>query len=330
MVRPLPDLDELRVLVELACTAPSVHNTQPWRWRLVDRALHLHADLSRQLMYADASRRSLILSCGAALQTLQVAAAAHGWSTTVTRSPDLANDGHLARVTFDPAPATPRQSELLEAVRNRHTDRRRVSSWPVPQGRFDHLARIAADYGVLALGDVTDEQRQAIQVALSQAAREQSLNDAYLDELLAWTQRRSADGVPPTNLPTRAESELSEEAPTRFPAGSLGRAEAPEPSDDPPPPAQWLVLATSSDDVLSWVRAGEALSAVWLHCTQEGLSVVPYSQAVEVEPVRAALQRRLLDDRACPQSVLRLGWAPVTREAPPATPRRAVDEVFEA
>lgn len=324
VARPFPETDQLRSLVELACTAPSVHNTQPWQWRVVDRGLHLHADLSRQLMFADASRRSLVLSCGAALHTLEVAAAAAGWRTTTTRAPHLEAEAHLARVTFSPGSSTAADLALAEVARARHTDRRPPSSWPVPQGRFDHLVSIAAEYGVLARGDLAEDERHILLKALGTAARHQSMNDAYLDELLAWTQRSSSDGVPPVNLPTR---DADDEAGSRFPAGELP-ARTTTSAADMPSPAQWLVLSTSSDDPLSWLRAGEALAAIWLHCAAEGLSLVPYSQPLEVESVRASLQRSLLDDRACPQAVLRIGWAPLTREAPPETPRRAVDEVL--
>jgi hypothetical protein len=76
------------------------------------------------------------------------------------------------------------------------------------------------------------------------------------------------------------------------------------------------------------VRAGEALSAVWLQATRENLSVTPLSQAVEVEETRRDLQERLLKDLAFPQMVLRLGWLPLVRDELPPTPRRALDEVI--
>ena len=38
---------ELIIAVERALRAPSVHNTQPWRWRVDDDAVQLYADWSR-------------------------------------------------------------------------------------------------------------------------------------------------------------------------------------------------------------------------------------------------------------------------------------------
>ena len=72
--------------VTLACRAPSLHNSQPWRW-IADGALHLFADRTRLVPATDSSGREMILSCGAVLDHLRVAIAAAGWDTTVDRFP---------------------------------------------------------------------------------------------------------------------------------------------------------------------------------------------------------------------------------------------------
>ena len=77
----------LRHIIALAARAPSSHNTQPWRWRETAAGLELHEDRTRRLPAADPSGRSLVISCGAALHHLQVAAGALGWETEVDRVP---------------------------------------------------------------------------------------------------------------------------------------------------------------------------------------------------------------------------------------------------
>ena len=78
---------ELSATVELACRAPSLHNSQPWRWVFENSSLHLFADHARVGRHTDATGREVILSCGAALDHLQVAAAAAGWQVTVRGIP---------------------------------------------------------------------------------------------------------------------------------------------------------------------------------------------------------------------------------------------------
>ena len=85
-------------ILTLACRAPSVHNTQPWRWRVHGDRLDLFADYRRQLVYADPARRDLLVSCGAALHHLQVVCAGLGWAARVHRLPDPSDERHVAGV----------------------------------------------------------------------------------------------------------------------------------------------------------------------------------------------------------------------------------------
>ena len=73
-----PDAGTIRTVLTLASRAPSVHNTQPWRWLVGSQSLHLYADTSRQLPNTDPDGRDLISSCGAALNHCVVALAALG------------------------------------------------------------------------------------------------------------------------------------------------------------------------------------------------------------------------------------------------------------
>ena len=112
---------QLAATVELACRAPSLHNSQPWRWIFENGTLHLFADHARVGRHTDATGREVILSCGAALDHLQVAAATAGWQVTVERYPNPHDHDHLASVVFHPgrvrgrARARVRRSDLEPA-----------------------------------------------------------------------------------------------------------------------------------------------------------------------------------------------------------------------
>jgi hypothetical protein len=68
--------------------APSIHNTQPWHWRLDGDELELSVDRRRTLEFTDPVDRLAILSCGAALHQASVSLAADGWHAAVTRLPN--------------------------------------------------------------------------------------------------------------------------------------------------------------------------------------------------------------------------------------------------
>jgi len=60
------DLETVSSALALAGRAPSVHNSQPWQWRVGDQSVHLYANPDLLLPQTDPDARDLTLSCGAA------------------------------------------------------------------------------------------------------------------------------------------------------------------------------------------------------------------------------------------------------------------------
>ena len=88
--------EQLRHVVQTAGLAPSVHNTQPWRFVERSDGLELRADASRRLAVLDADGRQLHLSCGAALLHARLAARALGLDVEVQLLPDPDDPERLA------------------------------------------------------------------------------------------------------------------------------------------------------------------------------------------------------------------------------------------
>lgn len=317
------DTTTMDAILELACRAPSVHNTQPWTWRVYDTRVDLFADYTRQLVHADPQRRDLLLSCGAALHHFETAARALGWSTRVRRIPDPGDERFIASVQLQPHPPSPDAEAMLEAIRSRRTDRRRLTSWPVPTDRLHALCMTGSQWGAQVLPVAEDAAKARLERLTRRADLLQHRDPRYVSELSAWTTYWSPQGVPVGHIPRTAEVDSSDALNRRFPHGVLE-----DPEVDAGQPADGMMLiCTSSDDAISRVRAGEALSAIWLQATRDDMSVVPLSQALEVDETRRALQREVLDDLAIAQLILRVGWLPLSRRPLPPTPRRELDDV---
>ena len=132
MTEPTPDLAVIMDAVALACRAPSLHNSQPWRWVAEGSTLRLYADLTRVMIAADPEGRQLYLSCGAALDHFTVAMAAAGWHTSVQRFPDALEPYHVATMEFRRATEVSEDSRAhAAAIGGRRTDRRPFAAPPV-------------------------------------------------------------------------------------------------------------------------------------------------------------------------------------------------------
>lgn len=313
-----------RAAVALANRAPSVHNSQPWRWRIGPSSIHLFADPGRALPATDPEGRDLLISCGAALHHLRVALLAAGFAGRTHRLPDPAHPHHLAAVELSPAEPAADDLALAQAIEKRRSDRRVFSTWPVPEEFLEDLRQASVAEGVDLV--VLDPARQwEVARLVERAAVEQALTPGIAQEVAAWTGRGrgAVDGVPAVNVP----DDLIAAVPVRHYAGremrqnELGRGE----SDG----TLLAVLATDGDGAVARLRAGEALSAVLLAATATGLATDPISQPLEVPGTRARLAADCLPSGRSPQVLLRLGWAPVSATPVPSTGRRPVDDTID-
>jgi nitroreductase len=302
--------------------APSVFNTQPWRWRLTGDRLELYADTGRRLDATDPEGRLLLLSCGAALHHVRTALAAAGWSAGVERLPAAADPGLLARVRLGAAvPPDPQAQRMAAAIPRRRTDRRAFGDRVVAEDVLTRLRRSVEDEGAY-LHVVRPEQLPMLAASAGRAAGAEKDDPAYRDELRRWTSRppSSGDGVPPATAVQPAPRRV----PVRdyAPEGGAGlRA-----GDDHDRGAAYVVLFGGTDRPADLLRGGEALSALLLLATADGLATAPLSDATEVAWPRHLL-RGLLAGVGEPYIVVRLGHLDTAGPLPPA-PRRDPADVI--
>lgn len=321
---PGVDIETVKSAVLLACRAPSIHNSQPWRWVVEDDALHLFADRSRTVRAADHSGRGALISCGATLHHLNVAMAAAGWLATVTRFPDPTDPGHLAMLQFRPLDlVTPAHRNRAEAILQRYTDRLPFDR-PVYWDHFEPVLRDALDDEVAALHVLADEQRLSL-VEASQLSEALRRDDAsYHAELDWWTSPFAlSEGMPPSALASDTER-LRVDVAREFPVRGHEQRR-PEITTD------WskiLVLSTPNDTKTDVLRCGEVLSTVLLECTMAGMATCTLTHLIESSESRDIV-RDLIGGRSEPQVLIRVGITPEMEPLPVPTPRRPLHAVLE-
>jgi nitroreductase len=309
-----------------ATLAPSIHNTQPWRFVIAGDRLELYVDPARAVPVIDPDGRQRTLSVGAALFGVRLSLAAEGHTHTVELLPDPVGRPELmALVTITGRePADPFSRRLDSAVRSRHSNRREFGTEPVPSAVTDALMR-AADAEGAALQFVRADDRVALAVLAQRAVQEQEADPAYRAELRSWTGNdpTRVDGVPALAVPHLApRSQAREDVPMRrFDTTASGQLPALTRAGREPAMA---VLTTPVDRPGDWLVAGQALYRVLIELTEAGFVASLFSQVCEVPGVRAALRRRLRLDQ-WPQIMVRAGTASPT--AP--TPRRPLSDVIE-
>lgn len=314
---------QLSAILELACRAPSLHNSQPWRWIFENGILRLFADHARVGPHTDSTGREVILSCGAVLDHLVVAAAAGGWRVTVDRYPDPHDHDHLASVSFHPTQSVGEHERLLgEAISRRRTDRLAFAA-PEPWHEVEPRLRATLQGTVAYLDVINDNGRPALADA-SRRSEENRLRDAsYRYELLWWTGHSSAeDGLPASALPSRAEASHVDVA-RDFPTYGSGDRRPQVERDH----SNILVLSTYDDSRENTLRCGEALSRVLLECTAMGLATCALSHMIELHASREIV-RRLTGRRAEPQVLVRVGGIPESGEQFDRTNRRPLADVL--
>ena len=302
--------------------APSILNTQPWRWWVHALRLDLFADFARVVASIDRDRRMLTISCGAALHHACATLRANSLTPAVTRFPHPDRPDHLATVwVVDERPASRYELDLAGAIFARRSDRRPIAApTRISPSDVDILRRAAEDAGA-RLHRVTEDQQPFLAMAASSAASIEDQGENYQRDLIAWTdERRSGEGV---SIQTLVANRVRP-VPLRDFAGGGETRLHPGRGDDAN--ADYLILATDGDMPADWLRAGEALSLVWLTATNRGLAGSVLSNVIEVPSARA-LVGSLLREPGLPQLVLRLGiaWHPAR---PPASPRRRPESVI--
>lgn len=281
--------EQVRSVLIAATAAPSLHNSQPWRFRCTPMVIELYADTTRAMPVADPDHRELLLACGAALLNLRLAIRALGVHPAVQLLPDSNQPDLLAIVRLQGrSPAGPLDQRLAEAIPHRRTNRPPLAPTTVAVPLLNGL-RQAAKIEQAWMATLAAAQLPILRTLLGQAHDTQQHDPAFVAEWSHWTGRDpgSTDGVP---------------------------AFEPDPLI--------AVIGSFHDLPLAHLQAGQAMQRVLLVATIAGLSASLLSPVVAVPATRKQL-RELIGGGLWPQTVLRLSY----RSPVPPTPRRDIEDV---
>ncbi|QNE74310.1 hypothetical protein F0344_06530 [Streptomyces finlayi] len=311
------DATAVQSLLTAAVAAPSIHNTQPWRFGLDpdSRSVEVRADFGRPLPMTDPDLRAQHLSVGAALFNLRVAAAHLGWEPVVRLLPAPDDPDLLATVRLsgsaEDGPASPRH--LYEAVERRHTSRMPFTGRPVPEPIVAEMISAARAEGAhLDVPDIVGTRR-LLRLTRTGEVRNAS-HPGRTDEARGWLTapgRGTGYGIPVTAV---GALDASGRMPMRDFTGRLPVPHLPALHFERH--AQVALLWTAWDRREDWLRAGQALQHVLLTATAYGVRTSMLHQAMEWMDLRTATGGSR--QRCCPQILIRFGYGPEGGRTPRA------------
>jgi nitroreductase len=316
--------DQLEFLLGYAILAPSTHNTQPWHFRINAMDVELFADWSRRLAVVDPQGRELVMSCGAALFNLRVAAEyfEKGWRVEVC--PDPQQPLLLARLHLGLQAETSSEDVLLfNAITQRHTNRGPLRFDPLPDDLIEDCVTIAQREGAWLMLADSDDTRGALADLVAEADRQQWAHHAFRQELAGWLRTKpgsALDGIPVQDL--GVQDWLSFAGPSLIRTFDRGKGQAARDREIAMHSPALIVLGTDQDDTPAWLAAGQALQGILLRARSEEVWASFLCQPLELPELRD--QVAAMCGRPNPQVILRMGFG----EPAPPTPRRGVRQVL--
>ena len=309
-------------LLRYAVLAPSSHNTQPWSFNIAGDGIEVYADYSRRLAVADPNDRELLMSIGAAITNLRVAAAHFGFESTVLYPPVRSDALPVAMVTLrETCDPNPELRGLFPAIAKRRTNRAAFQPQDIEPDVLSRICDVVDSSEMMRF--VVPHERTHIAELVEEADRLLMSDERWRNELAEWVrpnESSAGDGIPGDAF--GIPGPLSAFAPWIVRSFDIGDARGKR-DRDLIEHAAGLIVVTGGDDRTALVRAGEALERLLLTLTSLGIQYAFASQACQVAAIRRELWK-LIRSAKPPQLLIRIGYANPAQRAMPRRPVEAV------
>ena len=320
--------DQVRFLLRYAVLAPSTHNSQPWRFRPFAEGVEIYADYARRLPTVDPGNRELLMSIGAAIFTLRVAAERFGLSCRVSYNYSGDSERPLALATFAPAGEKGARDEglasLFRWIPRRHTNRNAFLVSRVPETLLRRIRGMETGRQASVFVSTDGKVNQEVGDLVAAAERMLLADPAFRGDIAEWIRpnwTQKPDGIPGASLGLHGIAAAMGAWTTRTLDTSKSRAAA---DRNLCTDAPGLVVLQCEDTVPHFLECGELLQKLLLTLTAEDLHHSYFNMPVQVPDVRVRL-RALLGLSSWPQILIRIGFS---LDVPAVTPRRPLSEVL--
>jgi hypothetical protein len=312
-----------------ASLAPSSHNIQPWKVRIIDNSnFEITIDTSRILRAVDPDMREIYISMGTFFENLMQASESYGYKCSYT----IQTEGSfLISLKVEKSNSSSAiNNKNLERIALRRTLRKNYLSKPVQESIIRDI--FAEDYGNILYFPQQSIQSKLIADATLSANQIQVNNNASQKELSEWIRwsnsdaKKHKDGLTPATMEidglsgffVRSFYDKDNVTSEGFKKQTLGLVK--EQLDQS---GNWIIITTKDNSTASLINAGRIYERAMLKVRELNIAFHPMSQAIEEKDVYQSLKRSLNID-GCIQFIIRAGYV---KEYPkPVSLRRPVEE----
>ncbi len=276
--------ERIRKIIEAGIKAPSGDNCQPWKFQADENRINLFNVPERDTSLYNYKQRASLVSHGACIENMLIAARKYGFLTELSYFPTPDNQQHVARLSMSDSETS--DEPLFAAISERSINRKPYQSGVLSPEAADSICQAATNTEVpgcslkLLLGK--EKETAADIVALSdRLVFENPHLHGFLFDHIRWNQEEAEhtrDGLDIRTL------ELAPQDKVLFPLlkhfglvkfisifGATRMIAA---------NARKLMLSASAGGIItiadssaeSWLNAGRILERVWLEATRQGLA----------------------------------------------------------
>lgn len=314
-------------ILEYARLAPSVHNTQPWRFKIDDSSssISLFAESARALDAGDPTKRELWVSLGICLETILLSAKGLGFSAKIVHLQTNSFAGEIARITLKPS--TSKQPAILDAIKNRHSYRGPMETASIPDSFIETCNQAVQDIGDVSLILVRDNERKTNIADITDKGMRMALSNAEFRKELApllnynWSSART--GLHGFTMNYGLLGSIWQKWSVILGVDSKRQAAA---DKQRVLESSGLVFILSKGDVPPfWLNVGRAYMRIALEITKAGFAHSTLTAPVEAARFHEDIEN-MLSTKNRIQSMIRIGKA--TQTPSRTSPRLNVDELL--
>ena len=276
----------IRYIIRAGIQAPSGDNAQPWKFSFKDNTIFLYLDKEADNSFFNINQIASIISCGAVLENMRIAASAFDLNANIKHLPSNTEDDLMASIELVHNGTS--RNPLFASIWKRNTNRTFYEKKPIPSITLNDLKKSISDIPGAKIHFVVEKDKlKKLAKIIYKTDRIRTENRSlheYLGKMIRYSHEEAMetrDGLPLKNLEAGFAGEIFLKA-TRpwfimnlMNKAGIGRMVALHSFQSIINSSGAALLTVDGMTPKDFLKGGQAIERIWLNITQKGLSMQP-------------------------------------------------------